>query len=43
MDLAREAVYNIKGTCYNLITQVATLVLRLEDKLGVRGREYTID
>ena len=29
--------------CYDLITQVATLGLRLEDELGVRGREYTID
>ena len=29
--------------CYNLITQVATLGLRLKDELGVRGREYTID
>jgi len=29
--------------CYDLITQVATLGLRLEDELGVRGRECTID
>ena len=29
--------------CYNLITQVATLGLRLEDELGVRERECTID
>ena len=30
-------------TCYDLITQVTTLGLRLEDELGVRGRECTID
>ena len=30
-------------TCYDLITQVATLDLRLEDELGVKGRECTID
>ena len=30
-------------SCYDLITQVATLDLRLEDELGVRGRECTID
>ena len=30
-------------TCYDLITQVATLGLRLEDELGVRRRECTID
>jgi len=29
--------------CYDLITQVATLGLRLEDELGVRRRECTID
>jgi len=32
-----------RGECYDLITQVATLDLRLEDELGVRGRECTID
>jgi len=34
---------NLGPCCYDLITQVATLDLRLEDKLGVRGRECTID
>jgi len=29
--------------CYDLITQVITLGLRLEDELGVRGKECTID
>jgi len=29
--------------CYDLITHVATLGLRLEDELGVRGRECIID
>ena len=33
----------LKRECYDLITQVATLGLRLEDELGVRGRECTID
>ena len=32
-----------EASCYNLITQVATLGLRLENELGVRGRECTID
>ena len=32
-----------QSLCYDLITQVATLDLRLEDELGVRGRECTID
>jgi len=27
-----------EGDCYNLITQVVTLVLRLEDRLRVRGK-----
>ena len=38
-------LFNTKDAvgCYDLITQVATLDLRLEDELGVRGRECTID
>jgi len=30
------------SSCYDLITQVATLGLRLEDELGIREREYII-
>jgi len=29
----------IQGECYNLMTQVATLALRLEDGLRVKGKE----
>ena len=32
-----------KDGCYNLITQVAILGLRLKDELEVKGRECTID
>jgi len=33
----------LESLCYDLITQVTTLGLRLEDELRVREREYTID
>ena len=38
-----STISSLSRNCYDLITQVATLDLRLEDKLGVRGRECTID
>jgi len=39
---AEQTVEELVSRCYDLITQVTTLGLRLEDGLGVRGRECTI-
>jgi len=43
MNLEKEPTPEPEEECYDLITQVATLGLRLEDELGVRGRKCTID
>jgi len=39
----RLSSLRIRPQCYDLITQIATLGLRLENELGVRGRKCTID